>query len=91
MSPIYVESQQEWDAQYRQAIGRSRRYGQQKKVYVHHFLALKTIDVDLAQKWRRQKLILPSNSPTWEMANLGEIKVQDLEQDWRGGFMEEVD
>lgn len=32
-----------------QAIARSRRYGQEKKVHVYHFAALRTVDVDILQ------------------------------------------
>jgi hypothetical protein len=34
----------------KQAIGRSRRYGQTKRVHIYHFLTLKTIDVDIFQQ-----------------------------------------
>lgn len=32
-----------------QAIARSRRYGQEKKVYVYHVIAQRTIDVDILE------------------------------------------
>ena len=32
-----------------QAIGRARRYGQQKRVYIYRFAALSTIDVDILE------------------------------------------
>ena len=32
-----------------QAIARSRRYGQEKRVHIYHFAALRTIDVDILE------------------------------------------
>lgn len=40
-----------------QAIGRARRYGQQKHVHIHHFLALKTIEVNIFEQRRRERLV----------------------------------
>jgi hypothetical protein len=42
-----------------QAIGRVRRFGQKKHVHVYHFLASKTIDVDLIQA--RNKMIIKAD------------------------------
>lgn len=40
-----------------QAIGRSRRYGQQKHVHIYHFLALKTIEVNIFEQRRWERLV----------------------------------
>lgn len=40
-----------------QATGRSRRYGQQKHVHIYHFLALKTIEVNIFEQRRRERLV----------------------------------
>lgn len=32
-----------------QAVARSRRYGQKKKVHIYHYAALRTIDVDILE------------------------------------------
>jgi len=45
--PLLAASQQEYDAYETQAIGRIRRFGQSKTVYVHRFLAMNTIDTKI--------------------------------------------
>lgn len=37
-----------------QAVARSRRFGQEKKVFIYHFAALRTIDVDILEKRHRR-------------------------------------
>jgi len=37
-----------------QAIARSRRYGQQKKVHIYHVIAKRTIDVDILEHRHRR-------------------------------------
>lgn len=44
VSPLLVESKHKYDLAMTQAIGRSR-YGQEMKVHICHFAALRTIDV----------------------------------------------
>ena len=38
-----------------QAIARSRRYGQEKKVKIYHFAALRTVDVDILEHRHKRK------------------------------------
>lgn len=38
-----------------QAVARSRRYGQKKKVHIYHFAALRTVDVDILEHRHRRK------------------------------------
>ena len=40
-----------------QAIGRSRRCGQQKRVHVYHLMGLKTVEVNIFEKRRRQVVV----------------------------------
>jgi broad specificity polyphosphatase/5'/3'-nucleotidase SurE len=49
ISPLLVESQYKYDSAMTQAIARSRRYGQEKRVHIYHFAALRTIDVDILE------------------------------------------
>ncbi|KAF3050916.1 hypothetical protein E8E11_006202 [Didymella keratinophila] len=49
VSPLLVESHYKYDSAMTQAIARSRRYGQEKKVHIYHFAALRTIDVDILE------------------------------------------
>jgi len=49
MQPYYTSgenAQENYDAAMTQAIGRARRWGQEKVVHVYHFLTVNTIDVD---------------------------------------------
>jgi SNF2 family DNA or RNA helicase len=50
VSPMLAESQYKYDSAMAQAIARCRRYGQTKKVYIYHFAALRTIDVDILEQ-----------------------------------------
>ena len=45
--PLLAGSQQQYDAYETQAIGRIRRYGQKKTVYIHRFLVKDTIDTEI--------------------------------------------
>lgn len=49
VSPLLVESQYKYDSAMAQAIARSRRYGQEKRVHIYHIAALRTIDVDILE------------------------------------------
>lgn len=51
--PLLAYSQPEYDAYETQAIGRIRRYGQQKTVFVHRYYATQTIDTEVKEKFRR--------------------------------------
>ncbi|USP75190.1 uncharacterized protein yc1106_02464 [Curvularia clavata] len=47
VSPLLARTQYDYDSVMAQAIARSRRYGQEKKVHVYHVIARRTIDVDI--------------------------------------------
>lgn len=64
-----------------QAIGRSRRYGQLKHVHIYHFLALKTIEVNVFEQRRRQHLV--KREGQFRTVSKGEILETD-QTDWRG-------
>ncbi|PGH36533.1 hypothetical protein GX50_00569 [[Emmonsia] crescens] len=55
--PLFAKSQYDYTSGMAQAIGRARRYGQQKHVHIHHFLALKTIEVNIFEQRRRERLV----------------------------------
>jgi len=50
VAPLLANSQHHYDQAILQAIARCRRYGQSKKVYIYHFVALRTIDVDILEQ-----------------------------------------
>ncbi|KAF2688013.1 hypothetical protein K458DRAFT_294513 [Lentithecium fluviatile CBS 122367] len=49
VSPLLAKSQSGYESAMAQAIARSRRYRQEKNVYIYHFAALRTIDVDILE------------------------------------------
>ncbi|KAI9836785.1 MAG: hypothetical protein M1819_000950 [Sarea resinae] len=61
LSPLLAETQQKYEANMTQAIGRARRYGQKKCVHIHHFLSLKTIDVNILQERKSKRLVQLGN------------------------------
>ncbi|PYH43146.1 putative SNF2 family helicase [Aspergillus saccharolyticus JOP 1030-1] len=57
LSPMLTQTQYDYDSTMTQAIGRSRRYGQNRHVHIYHLLAKKTIDVDIFEN-RRDKVLI---------------------------------
>jgi hypothetical protein len=49
IAPLLTKTQYEYDSAMAQAIARSRRYGQKKKVHIYHIVAQRTIDVDILE------------------------------------------
>lgn len=47
LGPLFIQSWEKYKAGETQAIGRVRRYGQEKKVHIHRLLALHTIDMTI--------------------------------------------
>jgi SNF2 family DNA or RNA helicase len=56
LSPLLAPSQEIYQANETQAIGRLRRYGQTKTVYIWRFLTRDTIDVDIYEARTGKKL-----------------------------------
>jgi len=57
VSPFVARSQHIYDAVMKQAIGRVDRFGQTQTVHVHHFLAARTIGVNILEHRRGKKLV----------------------------------
>lgn len=55
-APLIARSQYDYNSGMAQAIGRSRRYGQLKHVHIYHVLALNTVEVNIFEQRRRQRL-----------------------------------
>jgi SNF2 family DNA or RNA helicase len=58
LSPFLAETQYDYDSVMIQAVGRSRRYGQTRHVHVYHLLAKMTIDVNVFQERRGNKVLV---------------------------------
>nr|XP_018266781.1 DNA repair protein Rad8 [Kwoniella dejecticola CBS 10117]OBR88939.1 DNA repair protein Rad8 [Kwoniella dejecticola CBS 10117] len=70
LGPLFTNSLLNYRAVETQAIGRIRRYGQEKKVHIHRLLALDTIDMTIFQS-RRAELMA---KPDYEVVPLEEYK-----------------
>ncbi|GAB1209695.1 hypothetical protein APSETT445_008476 [Aspergillus pseudonomiae] len=57
LSPMFAQTQYDYDSSMTQAIGRARRYGQTKHVYIYHLLARMTIDTTLFQDCHGKVLV----------------------------------
>ena len=101
---MIAESTAEWHAQYQQAIGRSLRYRQKKKVFIYHFLVEKTVEVNIYQTKTQQILIrkphaqqLDSDVPasddafTWLMVNPDDVAEDEEQECWADEFVREGD
>ena len=51
--PLVAPSQQKWTQQEAQAVGRVRRYGQNREVFVHRFIVDESIDADIMEEKER--------------------------------------
>ncbi|EMC95652.1 hypothetical protein BAUCODRAFT_24680 [Baudoinia panamericana UAMH 10762] len=58
LSPLLRDTQYGYDSTMAQAIGRVRRHGQQKTIYVYRVVAINTIDVDILQHRERRRIAL---------------------------------
>lgn len=56
LSPLLAPSQEIYDACETQAVGRLRRFGQTKHVYIYRFLSTNTIDVEVYEQRTRTKV-----------------------------------
>jgi SNF2 family DNA or RNA helicase len=54
--PLLADSQQQYDAYETQAIGRIRRYGQTKTVHIWRYLAKDTVDEEIYNERRQEKM-----------------------------------
>ena len=59
MGPLFTNTLYNYRATETQAIGRVRRYGQQKKVHVHRLLAVDTIDQTIFNARRAEERVKP--------------------------------
>ncbi|CAG7963452.1 unnamed protein product [Penicillium olsonii] len=57
VSPLFTQNQYDWDSGMTQAIGRARRYGQQRTVNVYHLLVRGSYEVNIFQDRQNRKLV----------------------------------
>ncbi|OJD37011.1 c-5 cytosine-specific dna [Diplodia corticola] len=58
LSPLLTSTSQKYHAAMVQSVGRARRYGQQRPVYVYRFMAPHSIDVDILEQRERRSTAL---------------------------------
>ncbi len=67
MQPYYTageNAQENYEAAMTQAKGRARRWGQEKKVHVYHFLSVNTIDIDYHEARTNSVIKRLANNPS---------------------------
>lgn len=85
VAPLLTSSLADWVAAMTQCIGRARRYGQKKIVFVYHFLVLDTIDVDIFQD-RTGKRLVETSAGEWEMLAADQLSDDQKRVDRGTGF-----
>ncbi|KAJ5933706.1 C-5 cytosine methyltransferase [Penicillium verhagenii] len=63
VSPLHTFSQHEYDSGMKQAIGRSRRYGQDRTVNIYHMLVENTAEINVVEKRRKETLVRRNGCP----------------------------
>lgn len=89
VSPLLAESMHEFQESRIQCIGRARRYGQTKKVYVYDFLALNTIDVDITEEQRCKRLVQGptfNGEEVWTLMSEEEMTDYQKAKEWGSGW-----
>ncbi|KAJ5572309.1 C-5 cytosine methyltransferase [Penicillium sp. DV-2018c] len=76
LSPLIASTQYEYDSGMTQAIGRARRYGQERTVYVYHLLMKNMYDVNVYQSAHGGLLVERDGVPT--MVAEREIRPGDI-------------
>lgn len=84
MAPLLAETKEEYFASWTQCVGRARRYGQEKTVYVYQFLALNTIDVDIFQD-RNEKRLVTTDGDVFEAKDEKKLNELQLAVNWGTG------
>ncbi|KAJ5657749.1 C-5 cytosine methyltransferase [Penicillium longicatenatum] len=57
VTPLYTSTKHDYESGMEQAIGRARRYGQEKTVHVYHMLVKNTLEVNVVQERLGQILV----------------------------------
>ncbi|KAF2835614.1 hypothetical protein M501DRAFT_941321 [Patellaria atrata CBS 101060] len=80
-SPLLATTQQKYDASMTQAIGRARRYGQEKTVYIYRLATLNTVEVDiLEQRERRRNALWQHKRSDFESTAKADIEDESAEK-----------
>lgn len=80
-APLLAANKQRYLAAMAQAVGRARRYGQQKVVKIWRLLSLKTIDVNVVED--RERRILVKGPDDYLLVDRDDIREGEV-AGWRG-------
>ena len=87
VSPLLAENQHSWHQSIQQCIGRARRFGQRKQVWVYCFVALHTQDVDEYQDRMRCRLLKTAGGE-WTFKPEDTLTTsEDASNKWGTGFV----
>ncbi|KAL8824594.1 MAG: hypothetical protein Q9191_004950 [Dirinaria sp. TL-2023a] len=86
VSPLLAETQHSYNQSFTQCVGRARRFGQQKTVFVYKFVALHTQDVDEYQERLQCRLLKRDNKWIFELENKL-TEEEDANNKWGTGFV----
>lgn len=84
LSPLLQQTQYKYDSTMAQAVGRVRRFGQSRPIYVYRIVALDTIDVDvLEHRERRSDALVEQHAPkiSTKHAKAGPERTQLVRED----------
>lgn len=79
LSPLLANSRHHFAQSYIQCIGRARRNGQTRKVHVHRFIALGTVDVDCYEHRLGCRLLQNEEDGRWRFVPENELTNDELE------------
>ena len=92
MSPLYAESQDRYEAIFKQCVGRALRYLQTRPVKIWVFVVLKTIDVDTLQLRKTSRLLRVGKADknregnTWDLKHENDLNEEEKKQQWGTGY-----
>ncbi|KAI5287479.1 hypothetical protein KEM52_001567, partial [Ascosphaera acerosa] len=86
VSPLHAATRYDYLSGMTQAVGRARRYGQEKHVHIYHFLTLNTIEVNIFEERRQECIVRRDGS----FLSVAEDEARPEEVCWSGKDLQET-
>lgn len=80
LGPLFTMSRYDYTSGMTQAIGRARRYGQAKHVHIYHLLTLNTLEVNIFEDRRQERIARKGGN----FLVMNEQETNDDEACWKG-------